>query len=441
MAASWLTYLCPILCLLCGLRYTHALDNNDIEGAAPPVAQSPPIIAPTPVLGWNSWNFFKGRLNETVLKTTADALVSSGLAAKGYTFVNMDDHWSARDPKTHELIAIPAKFPSALAGIAEYIHGKNLSLGAYIDVGHKTCGGCPGTWGHETLDAQTLAKAGVDFVKSDSCFTSATHPKNHPADGASCYAKYEVFSEALKATGRPIIHSIKGPCGHAPGTLNCSALPGEKKPRPVPCCSPPDASAVSNFRRAAGDAADHWTSMLKILDYAAAVVQHSKPGFFADLDILEIGNGGLTDAEERSVMSLWCAAKSPLLLGNDLSTMTARTLEIVGNDALLQVNQDPLGKAALRVVNTAALQVWAGPLSPLTSGAAGRTVAVLLNLQETAAEVSATFEQLGLPAGIRVEATDLWTGAVTNHTGSIRGRADAHGVLAVAIAHAQSVIA
>ena len=181
--------------------------------------------------------------------------------------------------------------------------------------------------------------------------------------------------------------------------------------------------------------------MLKILNYAAAVVQHSKPGFFADLDILEIGNGGLTDAEERSVMSLWCAAKSPLLLGNDLSTMTARTLEIVGNDALLQVNQDPLGKAALRVVNTAALQVWAGPLSPLTSGAAGRTVAVLLNLQETAAEVSATFEQLGLPAGIRVEATDLWTGAVTNHTGSIRGRADAHGVLAVAIAHAQSVIA
>jgi len=287
------------------------------------------VLAPTPVLGWNSWNFYKAKLNETVVKSTADLLVSTGLAAKGYTFVNMDDIWSARDPKTKELIAIPAKFPSGLAGVASYVHGKGLKFGAYIDVGHKTCGKCPGTWGFETADASALAKAGVDFVKSDSCFTSATDSKSQPADGASCFSKYKVFSAALKATGRMMIHSIKGPCGRSPGTLNCSALPAsepEEKAGPVPCCSPFDASAVSNFRRAAGDAQDSWSSMLRILDYAAQVTPFSKPGFFADLDILEIGNGGLTEPEEKAVMSLWCAAKSPLLLGNDLSTMSSRTV-------------------------------------------------------------------------------------------------------------------
>ena len=392
-----------------------------------PTSTPSTMAAATPVLGWNSWNFFRSALNETVVKNTADLLISTGLAAKGYTFVNMDDIWSVRDPTTHELIAIPAKFPSGLAGVASYVHSKNLKFGAYIDVGHLTCGKCPGTWGYEKQDADALAKAGVDFVKSDSCFTDPHNVKLQPANGAACFAKYQVFSHMLKATGRDIIHSIKGPCGHAPGTLNCTS---DDPANPTPCCSPGDASSVANFRRAAGDVKDNWASVLKVLDSAAEVVQYTRPGFFADLDILEIGNGGLTEAEEKSMMTLWCAAKSPLLLGNDLSTMSKRTLAIVGNEALIAVNQDPTGKAALRVVNTEALQVWTGPLSQK------QVVVVILNLQDQVAEVAVTFKELGLsttvPIGTAVGATDLWSG---NHTqffsgSKVHGHAEAHGVAA-----------
>jgi alpha-galactosidase len=367
-------------------------------------------------------------LSEDVVKATAEALVSTGLAAKGYTVrpvhapplpppllpvpsgqapvfsiccharaqsVNMDDLWAGgRDNATGALFPIAAKFPSGIPALAEFVHVKNLRFGIYIDVGHLTCGKCPGTWGHEEVDAKTFAAWQVDFVKSDSCFTEATaHPPGpQPADGAACFERYKIFDAALKATGRPMVHSIKGPCGRAPGTMNGT-------------CSPPDASAISNLRRCAGDARDSWVSMLKILEEAAAVVQHSRPGFFADLDILEIGNGGLTAVEERTEMTLWCALKSPLLLGNNLTSMSQATLDIVGHAPLLAVNQDPLGKAALRVDNTTTTQVWAGPLSD------NEAVLVLLNTANETSSVQSSWAMLAAAKPTQCDsllATDLW---------------------------------
>ena len=182
------------------------------------------------------------------------------------------------------------------------------------------------------------------------------------ADATNCLARYQLFDKYLRATGRAIVHSVKGPCGHGPDP-----------------CSPPDASAFSNLRRAAGDARDSWGSLLKILEEAAAVAVHSRPGYFADMDILEIGNGGLSEVEERTEMTLWCALKSPLLLGNDLTNMSATTLGIVGHSPLLAINQDPLGKAAQRLANTTTSQVWAGHLGRLSD----EVVLVLLNSGET----------------------------------------------------------
>lgn len=168
----------------------------------------------------------------------------------------------------------------------------------------------------------------VDFVKSDSCFTA--DDGSQPADGDACAADYAVFANALNATGRPMVHSVKGPCGRNPA-----------KP-----CSPPDAGAIANLRRAAGDAKDNWSSMVRILSEAQLVVNVSRPGFFADLDILEIGNGGLTAVEERAVFTMWSILKSPLLLGNNLNNMTAETRRTVGNKRLIAINQDPTGIAA-----------------------------------------------------------------------------------------------
>lgn len=300
-----------------------------------------------PTLGWNSWNRFGSRLDERVVRDTADALVASGLAAKGYRSLNLDDTWAA--PKRSDngtLIPDPTKFTAPMAELIADVHAKGLQFGIYTDVGFKTCAKRPGSYGHEVQDARTFAAWRVDFVKSDSCFTAAD-PSVQPADGVRCFADYKRMAAALNATGRPIVHSIKGPCGENP------AVP----------CSPADASGVAHLRRAAGDVRDNWAAIVRVLDAAADVVNVSRPGFFADLDILEIGNGGLTLPEERAVFSLWCAVKSPLLLGNDLSAMTQATLDTVGNEELLAVNQDTLGLAARRIVaGPGGLQVWSGPL-------------------------------------------------------------------------------
>lgn len=306
----------------------------------------------------------------------------------------MDDLWAGgRSNLTGELFPIASKFPSGIPALVDFVHSRGLHFGIYIDVGHLTCGKCPGTWGHEQTDAKTFAAWKVDFVKSDSCFTQSTDspPGPQPADGASCYKRYKLFDSALKSTGRPMVHSIKGPCGRTPGTMNGT-------------CSPPDASAIANLRRCAGDANDSWGSMMKILEKAAEVTQYSRPGFFADLDILEIGNGGLTVVEEHTEMTLWCALKSPLLLGNDLSNMTQTTLDIIGNNDLLAINQDPLGKAALRVSNTTTTQVWAGPLSN------DEAVLVLLNTGDDATNVESSWAMLAAakPQCESLTATDLW---------------------------------
>jgi hypothetical protein len=184
----------------------------------------------------------------------------------------------------------------------------------YTDAGHKTCQKLPGTWGHEETDAQTFANWYVDdayvfdikfirsqsaprclvcccrtcdFVKTDSCFTN-DNPSIQPADGPNCLKHYDIFAKALNATGRPMVHSVKGPCGRVDQT-----------------CSPADSSSIANLRRTSGDVQDNWKSVVRIVNEAAAVANLSKPGFFGDMDILEIGNGGLSQAEEETMFTMW----------------------------------------------------------------------------------------------------------------------------------------
>lgn len=360
-----------------------------------------------PVMGWNSWNYFKDKLDEDVVRATASELVSTGLASKGYRYVNMDDCWASPQRSTDgHLVPDPAKFPNTMSKLVADVHDLGLKFGIYTDVGYKTCGKRAGSLGHETQDAEQFAAWGVDFVKSDSCFTDA-NASVQPADGQRCYALYEKFEAALNATGRAMVHSVKGPCGRF----------GQE-------CSPSDASSIANLRRAAGDVHDNWDSILRVLEKAADVVNASKPGFFADLDILEIGNGGLTQTEERSVFTLWCATKSPLLLGNNLSAMSAETLATVSNSALISVNQDKLGVAAQRVINsTSGLQVWTGPLSPqlaYSSGDASDHVVVAFNAGNNNVttwinwtEVGVCRSNKGYSGDCAWDVRNLWTNAVS----------------------------
>eukprot|EP00035_Acanthoeca_spectabilis_P011041 m.194504 g.194504 ORF g.194504 m.194504 type:complete len:414 (+) comp15210_c0_seq2:1375-2616(+) len=359
-----------------------------------------------PTLGWNSWNAFGGALDEQVVRTAAAHLVSSGLAAKGYVYVNLDDTWAAlaRNSTTGALVPDSTKFPTPMVDLVADIHGQGLKFGIYTDVGWKTCAKRPGSYGHESQDAATFANWGVDFVKSDSCFTSVD-PTVQPADGPRCFADYQKFAAALNATKRPMVHSIKGPCGNGPTP-----------------CSPPDASSIAHLRRAAGDVRDNWPSIIRVLGDASLVVNASRPGFFADLDILEIGNGGLTPTEERAVFSLWCAVKSPILLGNNLAKMNATTLATVGNTELLAVNQDALGISARLVSNESdGAQIWAGPLGqarggPVDGAPVDEHVVIAFNPTSSTLLVSVdwtTAKACSSGAHCTWDVRDLWTGNLT----------------------------
>lgn len=133
-----------VLSLMLCIAVVSALDNG---------------LAKTPPMGWNSWNRFACNIDEKLIKETADLMVSTGLAAKGYKFINLDDCWQiARNATTKEIIEDKTKFPSGMAALGEYIHSKGLLFGLYSDAGFKTCAGRPGSLGYETEDANTYAK-------------------------------------------------------------------------------------------------------------------------------------------------------------------------------------------------------------------------------------------------------------------------------------------
>ncbi|MQM13836.1 hypothetical protein Taro_046762, partial [Colocasia esculenta] len=289
-------------------------------------------LARTPQMGWNSWNFFACNINETVIKETADALTSSGLADLGYTYVNIDDCWSAplRNPKG-DLVPDHRTFPSGIKALADYIHEKGLKLGIYSDAGAFTCQVRPGSLFHEKTDAKLFASWGVDYLKYDNCFNLGIEPEK----------RYPPMRDALNATGRTIFYSL---CEWGVGD---PALWAGK---------------VGNSWRTTDDINDTWASMTTIADLNDKWASYAGPSGWNDPDMLEVGNGGMTYQEYRAHFSIWALMKvgskildlniyslsitalaipvnAPLLIGCDVRNMTTETLKILSNDEVIAVNQ------------------------------------------------------------------------------------------------------
>ncbi|KKK61533.1 hypothetical protein LCGC14_3013360, partial [marine sediment metagenome] len=164
-------------------------------------------LAKTPPMGWNSWNSTGVNVSEEILRGIADEIVASGLKDAGYTYVVIDDFWhGGRDSITGILYEDPAKFPSGMKALADYIHEKGLKFGIYSDAGTKTCGEMPGSYGYEEKDAQLFADWGVDYLKYDYCFCPDYVSANN--DYRMAIDRYKAMGDALKATGRPIIYSL-----------------------------------------------------------------------------------------------------------------------------------------------------------------------------------------------------------------------------------------
>ena len=167
-------------------------------------------LAATPPMGWNSWNHFAGKVSDADVRAAADALVSNGMRAAGYIYVNIDDTWQG-ERDAQGVIHANSKFPDMKA-LSDYVHSKGLKIGIYSSPGPLTCAHFAGSYQHEEQDAKTYAGWGMDFLKYDLCGFRDIMKKEAPNDPQKAFAlqkaAYEKMHKALLATGRPIVYSL-----------------------------------------------------------------------------------------------------------------------------------------------------------------------------------------------------------------------------------------
>ena len=356
-------------------------------------------LALTPPMGWNSWNRFACNVNEDLVKSAADALVSSSMKDAGYQYVVIDDCWQLNRDAAGNIIADAKTFPSGIKALADYVHSKGLKFGIYSDAGTKTCAGRPGSRGHEYQDALQYAAWGVDYLKYDWCNTGTENAQ----------AAYSTMRDALEAAGRPIVFSL------------CEW--GSNKPWLW-------ARDVGNLWRTTGDISDCWNckkdqlSWTQILDLQVGLETYASPGHWNDPDMLEVGNGGMTTAEYRSHFSLWCMLAAPLMAGNDLKNMSAEIKEILTNKEVIAIDQDPLGMEGRRVRKNGDSEVWGKQMKD------GSRAVALLNRGASDADISLSWEDLGYPAHLAAALRDLWAKKdLGKFTGTFSAKVPSHGVV------------
>jgi alpha-galactosidase len=327
-------------------------------------------LALTPPMGWNSWNHFAENIDDKTVRSTADALVATGLKDAGYVYLNIDDTWEGKR-NADGFIQANEKFPDMKA-LADYVHSKGLKLGIYSSPAAKTCAGYEGSLGHEEQDAQTYAKWGIDYLKYDWCQSTGSLEQM-----TSAYTK---MHDALKKTGRPIVLSL---CEYGWNKVWDWG-----------------ASVGGNAWRTTGDISDEYRVMAEIGFNQNGLEKFAGPGHWNDPDMLEVGNGGMNDDEYRTHFSLWSMLAAPLIAGNDLTKMTPYTVEILTNREVIAVDQDSLGKQGFRITQEGPFEVWMKPMAD------GSKVVGLFNRQRTVEQMTVKFSQIGIPGDADVR--DLW---------------------------------
>ena len=356
-------------------------------------------------MGWNSWNKFGCNVDETLIRNVADNMVSSGLKDAGYEYLVIDDCWQVGRDAQGNIIPDPKKFADGIKALADYVHSKGLKFGIYSDAGTGTCQNRPGSRGYEFQDARQYAAWGVDYLKYDWC--------NHSTQNSE--ASYSIMRDALAKSGRPIVFSL------------CEW--GSTKPWLW-------AKDVGNLWRSTGDIINKWSGsekwggngVVQILDMVEGTESYAGPGHWNDPDMLEVGNGVLTDTEARAHFSMWCILAAPLMAGNDIRSMNAETKAILTQKDLISVDQDPLGIQGHRVSKEGDLEVWSKQLSD-----GGRAVA-LLNRSEGEKTISVAWQQIGYPASLKASVKDLWTGKSTpNVEGKYSASVPSHGAVVIRV--------
>jgi alpha-galactosidase len=309
--------------------------------SAPLTAQKFEGLALTPPMGWNSWNKFGCNVDETMIRSIADAMASGGMKDAGYQYLVIDDCWHGGRDSAGFIYPNRDRFPSGMKALADYVHSKGLKFGIYSCAGNKTCGGHPGSRGYEYQDAYMYARWGVDYLKYDWCNTA----------GLTTIGQYTTMRDALFKAGRPIVFSICEWGGTNPWEW---------------------AKDIGHLWRTTGDISpvfdgtvSHgtWTSngVMTIVEMRKDIRKYAGPGHWNDPDMLEVGNG-MSVNEDRAHFSLWCMMAAPLMAGNDLRGMTKETLDMLTNKDVIAVDQDSTGIQGYQFESTDSMEVWVKPL-------------------------------------------------------------------------------
>lgn len=348
-----------------------------------------------PPLGWNSWNTFTWDINEDLIRQVADKFVTEGYKEAGYEYIVIDDCWSLKERnKSGALVADPAKFPSGIKALSDYIHAKGLKFGMYSCAGTHTCAGYPGSFEHEFQDARQFAAWGVDYLKYDYCF------KPRQISGELLYKRMGI---ALKNCGRDILFSA---CNW--GENNVYQWIRE---------------SGAHIYRSTPDIQDNWDSIKTL-----ALSQLEKQCYTGnychnDMDMLIVGMyggsnngwinhkiGGCTDTEYKTHFSLWAMMGSPLMIGCDIRNANEETKNILLNKELLAINQDPECRGAYHIQPEPQWFHGYDAFMLVKHLANGDIALGFFNLGEGTRELPLLFWDMGIPyaSGIALSLYDCW---------------------------------
>ncbi|WP_430812900.1 MULTISPECIES: glycoside hydrolase family 27 protein [unclassified Carboxylicivirga] len=337
----------------------------------------------TPIMGWASWNNYRVNISETIIKAQADAMASNGMKDAGYTYINIDDgFFGGRDEKGN-LLVHPTRFPNGMKGLAKYIQRQGLKAGIYSDAGINTCasywdkdtiGVGMGLYGHEYADLTLMLKDwGYDFIKIDWCGGDWL--------GLDEEIRYTELSRMIRSIRPDVVFNV------------CRwQFPGKWV---VP---------IADSWRISPDIGNTFASVMSIVDQNADLWPYAGPGHVNDMDMLQVGRG-MSYEEDKTHFTMWCMMASPLIAGNDLTTISEETLSILTNADLIAINQDPLVYQARRVKDEGDIEIWA---KPLVSTMSGQVAVTLLNRSSESATIKLDLASIGIDAAAGYSIKDCW---------------------------------
>ncbi|KAJ5321836.1 Aldolase-type TIM barrel [Penicillium brevicompactum] len=400
-------------------------------------------VGKLPALGWNSWNAFECDIDATKIMTAAIHIVNLGLKDLGYEYVNIDDCWSvkyARNASNDRIIPDPSKFPNGINGVAKQVHDLGLKIGIYSSgkgAGETTCAGYPASLGYETVDAEAFAEWGIDYLKYDDCgvptewkdeytgcvpdsdedptswnFPNGTcpdlidpAPEGYDWTTSKTHQRYTNMRDALLNVNRTILYSL---CDMGHANVNTWG------------------NSTGNSWRITNDIRPEWVRIAEIANENTFLLDYVDFWGHPDPDMLEVGNGNLTLAENRAHFALWAAMKSPLLIGTPLDSINYKHLAILKNEYLLAFHQDPVIGGPARPYKWGFNPDWTfDPAHPAeywsgVSTTLEATLVLMLNSENVSSHRTAVWSEIPeLRSHDSYEVTDGWTG---QNLGCIHGK-------------------